>query len=129
MLFALTAQFAAVLALMVLVLAFVTVIKRANARQPWGDGGDESLHRAIRAHAHLVEYAPIFLVLFALLEARGTDPQVLMTLGTVFIASRVIYGVYSFVRQSLALRVIGFWTTAAPIAVAAGWLLVVGAPA
>lgn len=119
-----TSMFAAILGLFVFVLAFITVMQRVRAGHSWGHGDDAPLMRAIRAHAHLVEYAPMFLILLGLMEHRGASSTWLWSLGGVFIASRALYALYFLVRQSMALRVIGFWSSAAPILIASIWLLV-----
>ena len=119
-----TSVVTASLALLMVGLAFATVMKRVATGQAWGDGGDLALQRTIRAHAHLVEYAPWFLLVLGLLEVRGTSRTALLVMAAAFVASRVIYLVYSFVRQAVPLRIVGFWSSALPIAVGAVWLLV-----
>jgi uncharacterized membrane protein YecN with MAPEG domain len=54
-----------------------------------GDGGDALLGKRIRAHANFIEYAPITLILFALVElARGTSIW-LWVAALIFILGRV----------------------------------------
>lgn len=118
-----TSFVAAVLGLLLIALAGAVVGKRVRSGHAFGDGGDVSLLRVIRAHGNLSEYAPVFLVLLALLEARAVDVTVLRALGAVFVLSRLVAVVYSFGRQLLALRIVAFWTSALPIVVASVWLL------
>lgn len=120
----LTSTFASITGLLVVALAFVVVIKRARSGHAWGDGGDSNLHRAIRAHAHLVEYAPMFLLLTGLLELHGAKNTTLWALGAAFFVGRVSALLYSFVKPALALRVVAFWLSALPIVVPAALLLV-----
>jgi uncharacterized membrane protein YecN with MAPEG domain len=68
---AVTAFYAAILALIYLGLSFWVVAGRGKFKVVHGDGGHDTLHRRIRAHANFIEYVPIILILCALLEARG----------------------------------------------------------
>lgn len=57
-----------------------------------GDGGNMALIARMRAHANFIEYAPIVLILLALLElARGTSPW-LWGYGFAFVVARVCHG-------------------------------------
>ena len=114
---------AAILALLVFGLAVYTMAQRVVHDQSWGDGGDPTMRLAIRAHGNLVEYAPIFVILMALLELRGADPTWLAVMASVFVFARVVYVAYSLVAQKLPLRILGFWGSAAPIAAGGVWLL------
>ena len=79
--FPVTALYAALLALLLLLLARSTILRRQTARILLGDGADEPLQRRIRAHANFAEYAPLGLILLALCEAQGAPPLVLHALG------------------------------------------------
>ncbi len=68
---AVTAFYAAILALIYLGLSFWVVAGRGKLKVVHGDGGHHTLQRRIRAHANFSEYVPIILILCALLEARG----------------------------------------------------------
>jgi len=118
-----TSVFAAALSLLLVALAFPVVIRRAKLAQSFGDGGDPFLHRAIRSHGNLAEYAPTFLVLLGLLEAGGTAPQRLIGLGVAFLASRALYVAYFYGKQLLPLRIVAFWSTVLPIIVGSVFLL------
>lgn len=115
-----TSLFAGFVGILAVALAFVTVIHRVRSGHSWGDGGDERLHRTVRAHAHFIEFAPIFVLLLALAElTHATSETTLIALAATFAASRVLYLLYSFGAQKLPLRIAGFWTSALPIAGAA----------
>ena len=67
--------------------------------------GDEALTRAIRAQGNLIEYAPIFLILFFIAEYNGTHPHMLYMTGIIFLISRVMHGVaFGFMKYSPLLR-------------------------
>jgi uncharacterized membrane protein YecN with MAPEG domain len=58
-----------------------------------GDGGNMAVIARMRAHANFTEYAPIVLILLALLElARGTSPWV-WGYGFAFVIARICHGV------------------------------------
>lgn len=119
-----TTMTASALGLLVFALAMYTMSRRVIHEQPWGDGDIPSLRTAIRAHGNLIEYAPIFLILMALLERRGASPHGLLLMGGVFVSARLIYLAYALVAQKLPLRILGFWGSVTPIAAGAIWALV-----
>lgn len=58
-----------------------------------GDGGNMAVIARMRAHANFTEFAPIVLILLALLElARGTSPY-LWAGGFAFVIARICHGV------------------------------------
>lgn len=64
-----------------------------SAHKIWvGDGGNQSVIARMRAHSNFTEYAPIILILIALLEmARGTELW-LWVVAALFIVARVCHG-------------------------------------
>tara|TARA_R110002073_G_scaffold51196_1_gene134686 strand:+ start:124 stop:525 length:402 start_codon:yes stop_codon:yes gene_type:complete len=56
-----------------------------------GDGGEEELLRAIRAHANLTEYAPIGLILIACLEMNAAPIFVTAPLALMFTIGRILH--------------------------------------
>ncbi len=72
-----TAFYAALLAVLFLVLSFRVIGVRRGQRVEIGDGGDKELLRRMRVHANFAEYVPLALVLLALaevLEDAGVVP-------------------------------------------------------
>ena len=114
-----TFVFAAALGLLLVAQALPVVVRRAKLHQPFGDGGDASLERAIRAHGNLAEYAPMFLLLLALAEIAGAQALHLYLLGGLFLFSRAVYLAYFFGWQILPLRIVAFWSSVLPVAGAA----------
>lgn len=83
---------AAVTALVGLLAAFLTVQvirNRVRFGVDAGDGGHAALAQAIRAHANLVEQAPIVLLLLALAEAGGAYRWLIVGLGGALIVARL----------------------------------------
>lgn len=68
MLLPVTLTFAAALALLNFWLAIRCARIRIGSKLLHGDGGNEIMARRMRAHANFTEYAPIVLILFALIE-------------------------------------------------------------
>lgn len=88
-----TAIYAALAALLVLVLAARVVIARNARKIGIGDGGDRDLVKRIRAHANALENLPLALLLLLLLELNQTQPVVLHGFGIVLIVARVAHAI------------------------------------
>lgn len=88
-----TAIYAALAALLVLVLAARVVIARNARKVGFGDGGDRDLARRIRAHANALENLPLALLLLLLLELNQTQPVLLHGLGIVLIVARIAHAI------------------------------------
>ena len=97
-----------------LVLSWRVIKVRQSGVASLGDGGDEKLQRRIRAQANLTEYAPLFVVLIAILELQNANPIVLMVIAFVFLAGRLVHGyALSFTSGNTAGRVGGMGLTIA----------------
>ena len=88
-----TAIYAALAALLVLVLAARVVIARNTRKIGLGDGGDGDLARRIRAHANALENLPLALLLLLLLELNQTQPVLLHGLGIALIVARIAHAI------------------------------------
>jgi uncharacterized membrane protein YecN with MAPEG domain len=67
-----TGLYAALMALLVVVLAVRVVMYRRTARVGLGDGNNPDLLKRIRVHANAVEYVPLYLLLMLILELNQT---------------------------------------------------------
>lgn len=74
--------------LMLLVLAIGVVRVRLKTNISLGDGGNNALNKAIRAHGNATEYVPIVMLALALLELAGANITLLHVYGSVFLLSR-----------------------------------------
>lgn len=122
-----TALMAAALALLLVVLATITIALRMRHRAPFGDGGQQPLTAAIRAHGNLAEYMPIGITLTGLLEASGVDTTILGSLAAGFVASRCLNAIGLFFPPGPPPpwpRAIGIVATLLILATMAIWLLV-----
>ena len=74
-----------------------------------GDGGDTQVLARMRAHANFTEYAPIVLLLIALIEFAGGSQLWLWIVAAVFIVGRILHGFG--MDGAMRLRQIGIVTT------------------
>ena len=86
-----TALAAAALALLNLRLTVDVIRLRKSRRVGIGDGEDAEIARAVRAHANLVEHAPLALILMACLELNGGTNWLLVPLAAAFVAGRAMH--------------------------------------
>ena len=116
--------YAAVLALLYVVLALRVIRMRQSERVAIGTGGNARLERAMRVHANFAEYVPLALLLVAFLEPQGSPAWLLHALCVVLVAARVMhaYGV-SQERENFSLRTAGMAATFAVLLAASLALL------
>ncbi len=86
-----TALYASLAGLLLLVLSFRVVRSRRKLSVGLGDGGQESLLRAQRAQANFTEYVPIALILLAVAESQVLTGWLLHTAGAVLLLARLLH--------------------------------------
>ncbi len=86
-----TAIYASLAGLLLLVLSFRVVRWRRKLSVGLGDGGQESLLRAQRAQANFTEYVPIALILLAVAESQVLTGWLLHTAGAVLLLARLLH--------------------------------------
>ncbi len=86
-----TAMYAGLLGLLMLVLSFRVVAVRRAMSIGLGDGGNALLLSRIRIHGHFAEYVPLALVLLLLLELNGASTTWLHGLGIALVAGRLAH--------------------------------------
>jgi len=86
-----TGIYAALLALLVVILAVRVMLLRRKTSIGLGDGGNRTLACAVRAHGNAVEYAPLALILLLVLELNQTQPLWLHAFGIVLVLGRVAH--------------------------------------
>ncbi len=94
-----TLLFAALHAVLVVVLAARVAMLRYNAKIALGDGGDKVMTRRMRAHGNLIENAPLALLLLGLLEIAGLDARWLWAFGGALLVGRLLHA-YGLSRRS-----------------------------
>lgn len=107
-----TALYAALLALMFVVLSIKVIGKRRQFKVGIGTNGEALLERAVRVHANFAEYVPLALVLMFLAEYSGLAPLYLHILGLTLLLGRLshAYGVQQL-KEPLKFRVFGMLLT------------------
>jgi uncharacterized membrane protein YecN with MAPEG domain len=118
-----SAFYAGFVGLLLLALSGMVVKNRLRARVSLGSGDDPQLERAVRAQANLVEYAPMTLLLMAILELGGAAPWLLHGCGSIFLVSRVLHAT-GMANPALPLQgrragIVGTWVVLLVLSVAA----------
>ena len=88
-----TAFYAGVYALLLLLLAARVSGFRMNLKVGLGDGGHSELTRAIRVHGNSVEWMLPMLVLLLVAELNQANPLFLHTCGSIFLVARIAHAV------------------------------------
>lgn len=123
MLFPITSIFAVVFVLIYLLLGVHTHQLRKQAKVPLGEGKDDKLLRASRAHGNFNEYVPLGLILMMLLETTPGGESDAFNVGLLLIVGRVAHAIsvigYEVRSGSYILRIAGMALTWLSLAVAA----------
>lgn len=92
-----TALYAAMFALLLVILMVAVIKLRRSLRIGLGDGGNRDLQQAIRAHGNAVESVPIFLLMLATLELNHGSVIVLHIFAAAFLVVRIMHawGLYT----------------------------------
>ena len=120
-----TAVFAAVTGLLLLVLSFQVVRFRLKYRKDLGVTDDRDFQSAVRAHANLVEYAPLGLLMLGLAELNGVSSSLIYWTGMALVVGRVLHawGMINGQGGPHKARMVGILLTWLSILVAAFLLL------
>lgn len=86
-----TAVFAAVIGLLLLVLSTHVVRYRLKYQKGMGVTDDRDFEAAVRAHANLVEYAPLGLIMLGLAELNGVPGFLVYWAGMALVVGRVLH--------------------------------------
>jgi len=117
-----TALYAGVFALLLIVLGLRVVTMRRSLNVGLGDGGEERLARAIRVHGNAVEWGLVVLLLMLVAELNRASGLMLHCCGVVFVVGRVLhaFGLNQSSKRSRG-RVLGMIATMAVLVVLALW--------
>lgn len=122
---AITSLYAAVIALIFIALSLRVIRYRRANRIGLGDAGDKSLLKRMRAQANCAEYAPIGLILLAMVEGSGAPGMAVHLLGSMLVIGRLAHGIgFSASPPIMAARVAGTFLTLMMILLAATGLLI-----
>jgi len=86
-----TAFYAGLLALLLLVLGMRLPLLRRRHQVSLGDGGVPALQRAVRMHGNAAETIPIGLILLAVLELQGFSLWILNAVGGSLLLGRILH--------------------------------------
>lgn len=86
-----TGIYAALSALLIVLLAIRVIARRKSERIGIGDGNDKVLAKRVRAHANAAETLPIGLILLLVLEWNQTMPWILHVFGIVLLIGRLLH--------------------------------------
>jgi uncharacterized membrane protein YecN with MAPEG domain len=124
MTFQITAFYASILTIAVIVLANIISAKRGKAKISILHGDDLDLALWIRRHGNLVENVPLALILMALCEARGLSPLWLNSMGIALLAARASHLIgLNTTNPAAPLRIAGGAVTQLAMLGAVGYLL------
>jgi uncharacterized membrane protein YecN with MAPEG domain len=88
----------------------------------YGDGGNETLRRRIRAHGNFIEYAPLALILVGLIEYGGSE-RLAAGLAASFFLSRVLHAIGMLYTSTPTVRAVGMLVQHATFLGAGLWLV------
>lgn len=93
-----TSLYAAILAVIYIMLTVNTILTRKKHWQALGNGDNFEVLRAIRAHGNFMEYTPLFLIMLILTEMNNLSAFFVHLLGVVFVIGRLIHA-YSILKS------------------------------
>jgi hypothetical protein len=99
---AITALYAGLMALLLIVLGLRVVALRRSHRVGIGDGGEGGLQRAIRVHANAVEWGLPVLLLLLVAELNRASPLLLHVAGIALVLGRFMHAVGLTARTGLS---------------------------
>lgn len=88
-----TTLYAALLALLYIILAAMVIRARYKYRIGIGDNGNEALARIMRVHGNFAEYVPFALLLLFFVDDGGASPLLVHALGVMLVAGRVLHAI------------------------------------
>lgn len=96
-------------------LSFDVIKLRRRFQVSIGDGGQKELHRAIRAHANALEYAPLAFILLLMLEFNGAPMIIVHILGLAFVMGRFSHQIGVKNPKKFKFRLVGMYLTFFPL--------------
>ena len=120
-----TAIYGALIALIYLSLTIRVIAMRQSLQISLGDKDNPAIRQRIRSHANFAEYAPMGIILVALVELNGGATGVVHLFGLMVLLGRVSHAA-AFWKHPMVfpLRKLGMLLTMAQLGLAALWLLI-----
>jgi len=79
-----------------------------------GEGDNETLLRAVRAHGNFVEYTPMFLISLFLIDHVSKNCEYILVIGSGFVLGRISHATSMFLKKGI-LRITGMFLTFTPL--------------
>lgn len=102
---------AGLLGLIYFVLSYRVIRVRVASKISLGDGSNDNLLARIRAHANFAEYAPMILVLMALIELWVARGPWLWAIGAMLVIARLCHAIGMAMPAPNPFRIIGTMAT------------------
>ena len=117
--------YAALLALLFVLLSIRTIRTRHSRKVALGHGDDPAMLRAMRVHANFAEYVPLALLLVYFVETGSHAPWLVHLLGSALLLGRLCHAFgMSRTPENFRYRVLGMGLTFSVILVSAAYILI-----
>lgn len=117
--------YAALLALLFVLLSVRTIRTRHSRGVALGHGEDPAMLRAMRVHANFAEYVPLALLLIYFVEASSQTPWLVHLLGASLLCGRLCHAFgMNRTPENLRYRMVGMGLTFSVILVSAAHILI-----
>ena len=104
----------AILLFIFIALSFNAAFTRRKSGLAVGEGDNETLLRAVRAHGNFTEFTPMFLISLIVVDQLSKNCDYVGILGLLFIIGRISHALSMFLKKGI-LRVIGMMLTLMPL--------------
>jgi uncharacterized membrane protein YecN with MAPEG domain len=104
----------AILLFIFIALSFNAAFARRKSGLAVGEGDNETLLRAVRAHGNFTEFTPMFLISLIVVDQLSKNCDYVGILGLLFIIGRISHALSMFLKKGI-LRVIGMMLTLIPL--------------
>ena len=104
----------AILLFIFIALSINAAFTRRKSGLAVGEGDNETLLRAVRAHGNFVEYTPMFLISLFLIDHVSKNCEYILVIGSGFILGRISHATSMFLKKGI-LRITGMFLTFTPL--------------
>lgn len=118
-----TTLVAGIFAILMVLLSLLVSLRRKEMNTVFGDAGDDTLKRRIRAHGNFIEYAPLALIVLGLVEYNGGPGWLVWALAVGFVFSRVVHAIGMLFTSTPLVRALAMLANHASFLCAGIWLI------
>ena len=104
----------AILLFIFIALSYNAAFTRRKSGLAVGEGDNETLLRAVRAHGNFTEFTPMFLISLFLIDHISKNCEYILVIGSGFILGRIFHAFSMFLKKGI-LRVAGMMLTFIPL--------------